>query len=412
MQNKFPSGFLWGAATSAHQVEGNTDNDWTEWEINNSERLARAASAKQWPDYVAQGYPNPFDSENYISGEASGHYARYAEDIELAKSLCHNAHRFSIEWSRVEPEEGRFVESEIIHYKNIIRALRKQGMEPFVTLWHFTLPLWVRNRGGLAWPEFPKYFARYAARMTQELDGVKFWMTLNEPTTVIGAGYLSGQWPPQKKNIFAAIRALKNCVRAHKLAHEAIKAANPETRVGIGHLMLCVEPKRRFSPAAIFAIIVDFFANKYFLFLLKNKFDFLGFQYYFHNRIRFPYIIDNENRRVSDMGWELYPEGIFRLLLSLKEYGKPIYVTENGLADARDLERGWYIRESLAAILKAIDAGADVCGYFHWSLLDNFEWDKGFWPRFGLIEVNYKTMERKIRPSALAYAEIIKKNSL
>src|SRR3990167_9196102 len=193
---EFPRNFFWGAATSAHQVGGNNHNDWTEWEYLNAKRLTLNAQKKNWPDYILKNYPNPLQEENYISGRACGHYNRFREDFDIVKSLGHNAHRFSIEWSRIEPEEGKWNEKEIEHYREVISALRKRGIEPFVTLWHWTLPLWISKNGGWENRKTVRYFARYCEKVVYALrEDVKFWITLNEPVVHAKISYLEGRWP-------------------------------------------------------------------------------------------------------------------------------------------------------------------------------------------------------------------------
>lgn len=417
---QFPEKFYWGAATSAHQVEGGNINDWSEWEHANSTRLAAAATKRnanapmRIPDYIINNYPNPLQEENYISGTACDHYNLFEKDFDIAKSLGHNAHRFSIEWSRIEPEEGKFNEKEIEHYRQVIQALRVRNIEPFVTLWHWTMPLWLQDLGGVKAKKFPKYFSRYAEKMAKVFkDDVKFWITLNEPTAVVAMSYIRGDWPPQKKNPITALRVLKNLSRAHSLAYDAIHKIHPEAQVGFSHNMFYYEPHNKNSWLDKLVVkIAEYFANERFFNMTKGKHDFLGLQYYFHSRFKFPGLLKNENKSISDLNWEIYPEGIYHILNGLKKYNLPIYITENGIADAGDKKRGEFIRNNLINVHKAIQEGADVRGYLYWSLLDNFEWDKGFWPRFGLVEVDYNTQERKIRPSALEYKKIIEKNAI
>ena len=200
---KFPKNFYWGAATSAHQVGGGNYNDWTGYEKQSAKRKAQSAKQKEWPDFILKNYPNPLQEENYISGRACDHYNRFREDFDIAKSLGHNAHRFSIEWSRIEPEEGKFNEKEIEHYHEVIKALREREMEPFITLWHWTLPLWVAKKGGWASGHTVGNFVRYSERIAKEFQGeVKFWITLNEPSLWSGNAYLLGLLPPHKYNLF------------------------------------------------------------------------------------------------------------------------------------------------------------------------------------------------------------------
>ncbi|PJE73069.1 MAG: glycoside hydrolase family 1 protein [Candidatus Tagabacteria bacterium CG10_big_fil_rev_8_21_14_0_10_40_13] len=405
MEYRFPKDFLWGAATSSYQVEGNNYNDWVEWEHANSARLAAEAAKRhanahmRIPEYILNNYPNPLQPENYISGRVCDHYNRFKEDFDIAKQIGHNAHRFSIEWSRVEPEEGKFDEKEIEHYQQVIAALCERGLEPFVTLWHWTVPIWFRDKGGWLNKDAPKYFERYVTIISRSLNyrHIKFWITINEPNVFASNSFLKGVWPPRYKNIFKYFKVLKNLAKAHKKSYEIIKKENPTAQVGISKNNIYFEN----IPFA------DYFWNKYFLNKIKSQQDFIGLNYYFHSRL-----FGNRNEDVTDMGWEIYPEGIYYVLRGLKKYNLPIYVTENGLADIKDEKRGKFIKDHLKWIHKVISESVDVRGYLYWSLLDNFEWDKGFWPRFGLVEIDYETLERKIRPSAYEYAKICKSNIL
>ena len=412
MHTSWPKDFLFGAATSAHQVEGGNHNDWTEWEHATAERKVESAKgnppAGGWPDYILKNYPNPLQPENYISGIACDHYHRYEEDFNLAQGLDHNAHRFSIEWSRIEPEEGRFNEKEIEHYKNVAKAIRVRGMEPFVTLWHWTLPLWVRDKGGLMHPHFEDLFARYSLMMATALkNDVTFWMTLNEPNAFAKNAYLLGIWPPNRKSFLATGKAMKHLARAHIKSRRVIRHEIPHAQVGFGSAMRHFEPKRNNLLDRIAVRLAEFWSWDLFFMLARKKVDYIAPQYYQRSKIAFPLSLSPGNGPQSDLGWEIYPQGLYELVKKLSRYKKPIYITENGVADARDAHREQFIREHLAGVRKAIEEGVDIRGYFHWSLLDNFEWDKGFWPRFGLVEVDYKTLQRTIRPSALVYKKII-----
>ncbi|MBI2635239.1 MAG: glycoside hydrolase family 1 protein [Parcubacteria group bacterium] len=412
MNKIFPDGFLWGAATSAHQVEGNNRNNWTEWEKANAKRLAKEART-YWQPWQREVFPEMLTPENYISGKACDHYNRYEEDFNLAKEMGHNAHRFSIEWSRIEPEEGKFDEKEIEHYRRVILALRERGIEPFVTLWHWTMPIWFVEIGAFSKKDNIKYFVRFCETIVKEFcSDVKFWIVLNEPEIYAGNSHLKGIWPPQKKSLISYFLAIKNLIKAHRNSYKIIKKIIPNAQVGIAKNNIYFEAYQNKIHNRILKKFIDWWWNFYFLNRIKNHQDFIGLNHYFHNRIKSFRFNKNENKKVSDMGWELYPEAIPHVLKDLKKYNKPIYITENGLADGRDKNREWFIKESLKNIHKAIEDGADIRGYFYWSLLDNFEWDKGFWPRFGLVEIDYKTLERKPRPSSYIYAEIAKNNSI
>jgi beta-glucosidase len=387
---EFPKNFLWGSATSAHQVEGNNiHNDW--WDAEQTQKI------------------------KYKSDRACDHYNLYEQDFDLAKKLGQNAHRFSIEWSRIEPKQGEFNQKEIEHYRNVLLALKKRNIKSVVTLWHWTNPIWLAKMGGWANKKSSVYFERYAKFIVEELgDLIDFWVTLNEPMVHIGNGYLRGNFPPFKKNIFKAKNAFDNLVKAHQKSYKIVHAKYPEAEVSIAQLINYFEPARKWCPIEIFfAKFLRYIWNYRFLEKIKNEIDYIGVDYYFHNRIVFyPPFIKNLNKKTSDLGWEIYPKGIYYILKELKKYQKPIYITENGVADAQDKFRKDFIKDHLFWVHKAIQEGADVRGYFHWSLMDNFEWGRGFEPRFGLIKIDYKTMERKPRHSAYYYAQICEANQL
>ncbi len=386
---KFPKEFYWGTATSAYQVEGGINNNWSE------------------------------KGGKYDAGKACNHYNQYEEDFDLAKGMNNNAHRFSIEWARIEPEEGKFDQKEIEHYRKVIRALLKRGLEPFITLYHWTLPVWFAKKGGWLNGKSPKYFERFVEKVVGEYkDLVKFWIILNEPMVVLGHSYIKGVFPPFKKlSIFKFFRAFFNLVRAHKKTYKVIHKINSNAEVSISQMINYFEPAHRWCPIErLFTYLANFFHGDYFYLLIKNYVDYIGFSYYHHNRIVwYPPFSKNLNKEVSDIGCEIYPKGIYYVLKRLSKYDKPIYITENGLADAKDEKRAKFIVEHLKWTHKAIEEKADVRGYFHWSLMDNYEWawkDKGFFPRFGLIEIDYKTLKRTPRPSSKVYAEICKNNAI
>ncbi len=397
----FPKGFLWGASTSSHQVEGNTRNEWSEWEL--SESRVR--------DLERRGLIRQYGLETYVSGKACDHYNRFEKDFNLAKKLGHNAHRFSLEWSRVEPEKGVFDEREIKHYKQVVKTLKDLGIEPFVTLWHWTLPLWLVREGGWESKHAPHYFTRFVERMVSALGkDVAFWITINEPEIYASFSYLKGEWPPEKTNPLTFLKVIKNLIAGHKKAYEVIKRYSKEASVGIAKNNTYFEASHGWANKIV-KQISDRFWNFWFLNAIQKHQDFIGLNYYFHSVIRNGFN-KNKNKLVSDLGWELYPEGIYHCLKDLGKYERPIYITENGLADARDKHRSWFIKKTLFYIHKAIQEGSDVRGYLHWSLMDNFEWAHGFLPRFGLIEIDYKKQKRVPRPSAMLYQEIIKQNGI
>ncbi|PIR73831.1 MAG: glycoside hydrolase family 1 protein [Candidatus Moranbacteria bacterium CG10_big_fil_rev_8_21_14_0_10_35_21] len=410
MRKKFPENFYWGAATSSHQVEGGNVNDWSEWEKTNAKRLSEEAK-KRWPDWQKEKFPEMFQEKNYISGRACDHYNLFEKDFEIAKSLGHNAHRFSIEWSRIEPEEGKFNEEAIEHYRQVIQSLKSRNIEPFVTLWHWTLPIWMRDLGGVKSKKFPKYFSRYVEKMAQVFgQDVKFWITLNEPNIYTGQSYVIGCWPPQKNNVVFYYQVIKNLIKAHKQSFNIIKNINPQAQVGIAQSYNFFEFLGGKIINKIVGKVVGYVWSLYFLDRTKKQQDFIGLNNYYRKTVGFK--SKKTDNKFSNLSWEIFPEAIYHCLMDLKKYQKPIYITENGLADVEDKYRAEFIKSYLTNVQRAIQEGVDVRGYFYWSLLDNFEWDKGFWPRFGLVEVNYQTLERKIRPSAWEYKKIIENNSL
>ena len=398
---KFPEGFKWGSATSAHQIEGNNHNDWSEWE-------------KTRPS-------------EFRSGKACDSYNRYEEDFDIAKSLNQNIHRFSIEWSRIEPKEGRFDHEAMHHYVNVVKALRERGIEPMVTLWHFTNPVWFAEKGGWLNKKSPEIFTRYIKYVVDNLkDRVGLWITFNEADDVYAAmSYYRGVWPPNKKNMFLTIKVVLNIIRAHTLAYQEIKKIynvplptlnlNGSMSHNVG-LVGIVTNNRHFVAGKFLGNLqqrmFEYFRNRFLLDRVQSSTDFIGLNYYTIDRLFGSYKTLPKQDVMEEMDWEIYPKGIHHELMALKQYKKPIYVTENGVADGKDQLREKFIKEHLRWVWQAIHEGIDVRGYLYWSLLDNFEWAEGFKPRFGLVEIDYTTFERKIRPSALEYAKICIENKL
>jgi beta-glucosidase len=413
MKLEFPKGFLWGAATASHQIEGGQHNDWSEWEKAHAERLAQESEKNfRWNPHWKKFEHEATDPKNYISGVACDSWNRFEEDFTVLDELHLKAYRFSIEWSRIEPEEGVFDEAAIGRYRDMIASLRRRSIEPFVTLWHWTLPLWLSARGGTTAADFPERFRIYTEKISSSLGSdVKFWITLNEPDVVSSHAYLKGAWPPQEKCPRLFLKATRNLIRAHKLAYETIKEKFPEAQISIAKHQILFETKRPTLINNVLKAIADWGWNFHFLNHIKNHQDFIGLNHYNRN------VIDNgfgknPNERQTDFGWEFFPDSIYQLLLQHKRYGKPIYITENGIADASDTLRQEFIPKALAAVHRATAEGVDVRGYFYWSLLDNFEWDKGYWLRFGLVEVDRTTQTRTIRPSARTYAHVAETNIL
>jgi beta-glucosidase len=419
---EFPQGFLWGAATSSHQVEGSNHNDWSEWEKQNAERLAHESEKTfAWNPRWKKFKEEATDPACYISGQACDHYNRFREDFDLAKELGHNAHRFSIEWSRIEPEEGKFDEKEIEHYRQVLIALRERNIEPFVTLWHWTNPLWIETHyGGWENPEVGEKFLRFAEKIVSEYkDTVHFWAIFNEPNTFVGRGYVLADRPPARRSFWRAHKATKNFNQTHKKVYAMIHRLQPNATVILSHWFAFMRPYKNQFLSRLAIPILNYFRNGQFFRGLKNYCDAIGVQFYRVDYIRVagwgawgPVAPVALGIWQNDLGWDLEPEAIQLVLEGLKKYQKPIYITESGLADSGDVNRSAFIQKTLSAVHRAISNGVPVKGYFHWSLLDNFEWSEGYWPRFGLVAIDFATQKRTPRPSALAYAKICKENAL
>jgi len=403
--------FLFGASTSSHQVEGKTRNDWDIWEHENATFLASSARKKYdslpiWP-FIKK---NAVEPHNYIADKNSRHYTNFQKDFELANALGHNTHRFSIEWSRVEPIEGEFDIKALEHYKEVINTLKRNGLEPVVTLWHWVHPVWFARKGAWLAQSAPKDFAKFVDVVISYFGkDVKYWVTLNEPEIYTSNSYYRGIWPPQKKSLRLSFKVINNLIDGHKIAYKTIKAKFPHAMVGMSKNNTYFESAVGKIVSVPSAFLQSFFWNIWILKKISKFQDFIGLNYYFHNRLFWGRRV-NLNKRINDLGWEIFPSGIYFVLKQLYKYfpDVPIIVTENGLADMRDKDRGWFIKEHLRFIRKAMNEGVDVRGYIHWSFIDNFEWDKGFWPRFGLVEIDYVTGERKPRSSAYIYKSLIK----
>lgn len=408
---KFPKRFLWGAATSAHQVEGANHNQWSVWELENARSLAAQAEYQysdlpNWPDIKAEA-KRP---DNYVSGLAADHFTRYKSDIALAKKLNLNALRFSVEWSRIEPREGAWDVEAIAHYKNYVTELRGSDIEPILTLFHFTLPVWFSDLGGFERRSNIRYFLRFAEKILSELgNDITYVITINEPEVYAVQSYFEGRWPPARQGKLLTFRVLNNLALAHNRTARLIHGMSRRYKVSVAKNSNYIYAGDDAKLSVASASIMQYFHDDYFMRKVRRHSDFIGVNYYFSHRV-YGYRVHNPDEKVSDMGWDLNPGDLEHALERLyAKYKLPIIVTENGLADANDDKRQWWLTHTIAALQRALDAGVDVRGYLHWSLLDNFEWDKGRWPRFGLIGINYDNFERTIRPSGRRYGAFIKK---
>lgn len=428
-------GFLWGAATSGHQIEGhNVHSDWWAWEKQGN---------------IEGGVD---------SGAATDHWNRCEEDLKLAASLGLNSYRFSVEWSRIEPAEGAWEETALDWYERLIGICETLGLLPMLTLHHFTLPRWVAEQGGFASPRTPALFLRFVQKVHARFGSrIPVWCTINEPVVLALGCYVGRFMPPGEFAPAKASHALAHLLRAHVLAYDFIHQNAPKRegpfadhplQVGIAHNMLQFLPDRAWHPIErLLAQQFHQFYNRSFLDAVtgeKQRFrvpglipaapqvteahgrrtvDFIGVNYYTKAYVQWrpsapaaerppelPIGVTFARRHetVSDVGWAVFPEGFRYVLDVVSRYRLPVFVTENGIADKDDAHRAEYLRLHLREVEAARDRGVDIRGYYYWSLLDNFEWVKGFGPRFGLFEVNYETFERKRRPSADVFAQLIR----
>ncbi|MFX1273367.1 MAG: glycoside hydrolase family 1 protein [Promethearchaeota archaeon] len=420
---RFPKGFRWGSAASAHQTEGGNYNSWSEWE--------------KIPGTIKDG------SNADI---ACDHYNRYETDFGLAKELGHQVHRFSIEWSRIEPKQGKWNKREIEHYRSAIKALIDRGIQPMMTLHHFANPIWFRDIDAWLNPESPEMFGQYAREAAEAFSDLNIiWNTINEPMVVVALGHLYGEFPPGISDFGKALDAAKHLLMAHGQAATQIREVYDE----LGRKQPQIAPvvsTTYFMPAdptndddVEMATYFDNLYNQIWIRgvvnsqieeldgsttnykPLENSADFIGVNYYSRMVVSSEVDIlagemppkDPNLERCEGLDWEVYPEGYYHILKSYWErYSKPIFLTENGIGTLDDSLRRRYLISHLQQVHRAIQDGVDIRGYLVWSLTDNFEWAHGYESHFGLIEVDYKNQERIPRESAYMFREIIENNGL
>lgn len=422
----FPKDFKWGTATAAHQVEGhNTNNQWWAWEHT--------------PGHIINGDTSEQACDWWHNAEA---------DFDRMVDLGLNAHRLSIEWSRIEPQDGVFDPAAIDRYRAMLRGLRQRGIEPMVTLHHFTNPAWLEDLGG--WEDadvvVPR-FERYVERVVASLDDLcDLWCTINEPNIYAVMGYLAGGelMPPGRPgHLGTTLQVVANMLTAHAAAYQILHHRQPLARVGIAHHMRVFQPLRARHPLdqaaarlhdALFnqAVLNALMHGRWGLLAriatrrsarrLRGTLDWIGLNYYSRQRARFDRhapgllftrIADTPGATMSDFNYgEIYPAGLLALLRRLSGYRLPIYVTENGLPDADDDQRPAFLVQHAQALWHATQFNWQIQGYYHWSLIDNFEWGQGYRMRFGLYAVDHQTQARAARPSAWLYRDLARANAL
>jgi beta-glucosidase len=412
---RFPDGFHWGTATSSHQVEGNnTKNQWWAWE--------------QEGGHIEDGT---------VSGSACDHYNRFEEDFAMSREFGHNAHRFSIEWSRIEPEQGVWDEREVDHYRKVVESLHKNSLTPFVTLHHFTNPVWFEELGGWTSPKAPELMGRFAGYMAKQLgDQVPFWLTINEPPVLPAAQYIAGVFPPQKRDMRLAMAAARHILMSLGTMHNAIRENAPHNpKIGPVINMTYVMPASDSEEDKAAAKLMDQYWNAYWLDGvrdgvigapagngeevpgLKGAWDIVGLNYYSRSVVAasrgimgLRQINPGPDAETSTMGWEVYPEGFYQCITRLGEYGVPVYITENGIGTDDDEQRISYLVRHLNEVRRAIDDGTDVRSYLHWCQQDNFEWARGYAQKFGLFATEEGTLNRIPKPSAYFFKDVAENN--
>ncbi len=416
MSFPFPEDFLWGTATASHQVEGNnTNNNWYEWE-----REGRT---------------------NGISGLACDWWGgRWQEDLDRAAAMGQNTHRLSLEWSRIQPSPNRFDEEALDYYRLMLRGLRDRGLLPMVTLHHFTDPLWL-GMGAWETESVLNSFLKYVRKVVETLqEYCTLWCTINEPNVYTLLAYADTKFPPGRPNLRLAMQVMTNLLRGHAAAYRIIHEIQPKARVGFAHHHRPMVPRYSWSPLdqlvrkLQFRIINEAFPYGVHFGVMptpsgskrvpeaRGTQDYFGLNYYSQDTVAFDLSKPRElfGRRYYPQGSDItesgmninYPEGLFRSIQWALQFKVPIIITENGIEDDKDSLRRRYLAGHLHQVWRAIDAGYTVKGYYHWTLVDNFEWERGWTQRFGLWELDPASQVRRKRPSADLYGAICKENRL
>lgn len=411
----FPEGFRFGAATAALQIEGgDRNNSWYRW--------------------AEKGHIT--DGASPVT--ACDHWNRIEEDVRLIRELGLQAYRMGIEWARIEPEEGRFDREALGRYRHELELLTEAGIAPLVTLHHFSNPLWLEDDGAWLDRRVVERFGRYVRFVVENLgDLVSEWITINEPNVYLLSGYVFGTWPPGEPDLGKFFTGARQMILAHLEAYRTIHRVREtlgytDTRVGVAHHLRIFDPAHGTIPERLVCGLYDRLVQDIFVTAMtsgrftaplgagypagKGRFsDFLGINYYTRDMISFSWNPGmmfgrtgvKDDAPVNDLGWEIYPEGLYRLCTRYwTRYRLPILVTENGTCDGADAFRARYIHDHLLQVRRLLDDGVKVEGYYHWTLLDNFEWLEGESARFGLYETDYATQERRLRRSGELYGKI------
>ncbi len=400
MRFTFPCDFLWGSSISSYQTEGNNfTTDWYQWE---KERDLEPA------------------------GAACRHYHLYREDVALAKSLSQNAFRFSLEWARIHPVPDRFNEEELRHYRAVLDSVEANGLVPVLTLHHFTNPLWFSEKGGWVESSNVEFFLRYVNKVVRTFGGrVRFWIVLNEPMVYVYNGFIQGLWPPGIRSLRQGRKAMRNLFSAYRHGYEEIKRLVPgDPQVSLAkhlrHFCGCRYRGGIFS-SAVARMRRDAFNYDFLDRCVRKKvLDFIGVNYYCREYVYPSFsLFGKECRRphhhepTNTLGWRMSPESFYRVLCEVfSRYHLPIMVTENGTCQRSDDAYRKFLTGHIGAVARALNSGVDIRGYFWWSLLDNFEWDKGFAHRFGLAHVDFSAFQRTLRPFSQTYKRICQYNEI
>jgi len=386
----FPEGFVWGVATAAHQVEGgNWNNDWWAWEHTPGSPCTEA------------------------SGDACDHYHRYPEDLELLAGLGFGAYRFSIEWSRIEPEQGLWSVAALDHYRRVCERCHSLGLTPMVTFHHFTTPRWVAHLGGWSEPDTAERFASFCARAADRLgDLIGSAATFNEPNVVALMGYQAGLFPPGRRDPQMRREVTDVQLDAHRKAAAALRAAPGSFPVG---LTLSMTDFQAMDGGEERVARYRRSGEDPWLEVARED-DYLGVQTYTRMRVAPPGPLGNEQGvPTTQMGYEDYPpalEACLRRAASVVGPSVPLIVTENGIGTDDDGRRAAFVHEALSGVLACLADGIDVRGYVYWTLMDNFEWAFGYEPKFGLVAVDRATQERTPKPSARWLGSVARANAL